>query len=399
MRIGIDTRWAEYEAGVYRVIVHLFCELISLPEARDHEFVLFGVDIFESTGQVRPGNVRVVSITRWKRKLFQGLWKTVGWPPLDWLTGKLDVVHFTNFVAVPMNSCPHRGTRQVVTIHDMAWKRYPETIEAKNLRFLEKFCEQSITHADAVHCVSEFTAREVEYFLESRVWDDKSDALDEKVFVVPNALSGNFKVLDRGDRIAAESNNGVVTDWEWDQRKRLSLPDKYVLFVGTLEPRKNLQFLISEMQALWRTGDFDDVSVVIVGVKGWNEDVQSALDPEFSDRVIFPGYVSDDDLVVVYNLAEVFVFPSLYEGFGIPILEAMACGTPVVCSDIPASYEVGEGACEYFALEDGSLEDVLGNVLSDDDLQKHMIARGYVQVQKYSWRESARKLLALYERL
>jgi len=364
MRIGIDTRWVEYKTGVYRVIVELFVQMLSLEEAKKHEWVLFGVDIFEEAKLEKPENVKIVGLVGWKRKLMQGLWKSVRWPRLELLTGKLDLVFFTNFVAVPLKN---KKTKTVVTVHDMAWKLFPETIERKNLRFLEKFCAKSLGEANLVHCVSENTALDVLKLI---------GGLDQnKVKVFYNAISERFCDLE-GEKIAA-------------------VEGRYVLFVGTLEPRKNLGVLLAAMERLWDTGS--RLKLVIVGAKGWNEELE--VGERYRERVIFTGFVSDEQLVGLYRGAEVFVFPSKYEGFGIPVLEAMALGVPVVSADNSSLREVGGGAVEYFDGGVEGLESCLRRILADVNKKLEMSEAGKAQVKRFSWQVSAEKLLAAVERL
>lgn len=340
MHIVIDTRWAEYKAGVYRVIVHLFTELILLDAAKEHSYTLLGVDIFAARNLPLPSNVRIVPLKGKMRKLCQGIWKS---PlrflfPLELLVGRIDYAYFTNFVSVPMLSCKlSRFTRffgqgrYCVTVHDMAWKVYPETIEEKNLRFLERFCQSSLDDAEHIHCVSQFTADEVARHL---------DVDTSRLVVAHNAvmIDENTTTLSAGDTEA-------------------SLEGRYILFVGTLEPRKNLSLLISAFVDAWDRGQSwaEDMKVVIVGAQGWKEKM---LVPEvFADRFIFKGFVEDDELSSLYRSAFAFIFPSKYEGFGIPLLEAFSYGVPTICFDGGAMREVaGDGA--LYISEESALSDI-----------------------------------------
>jgi glycosyltransferase involved in cell wall biosynthesis len=159
----------------------------------------------------------------------------------------------------------------------------------------------------------------------------------------------------------------------------------YVLFVGTLEPRKNLKELITAMEELWRGGS--DLRLKIVGAKGWNEEVK--VSGEFERMVEFTGFVSDEELVGLYGAAEVFVFPSFYEGFGIPLLEAMACGVAVISADNSSLREVGGDACVYF---DGDLSECIKRVVGDNELKKELRERGLLRCKEFSWKESAKLL-------
>jgi glycosyltransferase involved in cell wall biosynthesis len=182
-------------------------------------------------------------------------------------------------------------------------------------------------------------------------------------------------------------------------RERFGLPGKYILSVGTLEPRKNLSLLV-ESFALLRKWKIDDYRLVIAGEKGWKYDqiFRTVRDLGLEDEVRFLGYVPTEDLPLLYRGAELFVYPSLYEGFGVPILEAMACGCPVVASDRASIPEVCGAAGILVAPEDrDDVAEAMGRVLSDPSLADAMRVRGRERAEGFRWETSARALLLLYE--
>jgi glycosyltransferase involved in cell wall biosynthesis len=175
-------------------------------------------------------------------------------------------------------------------------------------------------------------------------------------------------------------------------RHRLGVEDEFILFVGTVEPRKNLLTLVRAFDELLRTTNLRP-QLVIAGQKGWLTDElfghveQSAV----TERVLFTGYVSDADLCALYSSCRVSVYPSLYEGFGLPVLEAMACGTPVVVAPEPALREVAGDAALY--ADRAELADAIRQAVRERD---RLAAAGFERAKEFSWRETARRTLAVY---
>jgi glycosyltransferase involved in cell wall biosynthesis len=185
-------------------------------------------------------------------------------------------------------------------------------------------------------------------------------------------------------------------------RAKYKLPDDYILHVGTLQPRKNLIRLIEAMQAIrhaQRQVGIRNLTLVLAGQPGWLSAPVLAKAREHSDVVRLLGYVPDEDLAGLYSGARAFVFPSLYEGFGFPVLEAMACGTPVICSDTSSLPElVGEAALLVDPTDTSALASAVARVLSEDNLRAALVEKGFVQARKFSWDRTARETLEVLER-
>jgi glycosyltransferase involved in cell wall biosynthesis len=206
-----------------------------------------------------------------------------------------------------------------------------------------------------------------------------------KVFVSLEGVNSRYRKIDSLSLLA-------------QAREKYNLPERYILFVGTLEPGKNLTRLLEAFCQLKQKNRLPH-KLVIVGAYGWGKDLK-LLDAgrgsirlrrfNFADEIIFTGYVPEEDLPFLYNAAELFVFPSLYEGFGLPVLEAMACGTPVIASNLSSLPEiVGDAGLLINPYDINEIAAAMAKVLNDKDLQTELISKGLKRVQEFSWRKSA----------
>jgi glycosyltransferase involved in cell wall biosynthesis len=303
----------------------------------------------------------------WPRRLLQAGWKTLNWPPYDWFAGGADVYHFTNYIRPPLT----RG-RSIVTVFDLSVARFPETMESRNLAYLRKKLEGTIRNSDAVITCSAFVAKELcELFT----------VPEEKVFPVPLGVTEGMKPPD-GPSITTV-------------RQRLGLTRPYLLTVGTLEPRKNIPFLIEMFESL---SDFDG-DLVLAGMRGWKYEpiLERMRSSQRADRIRHLEYVTESDLPALYAGAELFVFPSLYEGFGLTPLEAMACGTPVISSPAGSLAEVlAEAAVLVTTGEPERWVEAVRAALSDSGLRSDLVSRGLEHAGRFSWRETARMTRDVY---
>jgi len=307
-------------------------------------------------------------------RLLSALWKTLPFPAVDRFLDHADVYHFPDFVARPV-----RRGKVVVTVHDLSFARLPETVEPKNRAYLTKKVPASIERADAVIAVSDFTRRELE---------DLFPASRGKVHVIHHGVRRLFRPTAEGD--------------ERETAARDRVPQRYILAVGTVEPRKNLGVLLDAMALLRRDTAFDDMGLVVAGGRGWlAEDIERRLAAEQRDgRLLRLGYVPDDVLRRLYCGASALAFPTKYEGFGLPALEAMACGLPVVCSNVASLPEVvGDAA---LLVEDPSAEafaNALRRVLADEPLAADLRRRGLERAAAFTWQNAARQTLAVYRQV
>jgi glycosyltransferase involved in cell wall biosynthesis len=262
----------------------------------------------------------------------------------------------------------------VITVHDLSYLFFPQSFRTLNRSYLQTFTRLSVRQARRVIAVSESTKRDLvqQYGLSPG-----------KVDVVHNGVDAGFQPLPAGQVVAF--------------RKEKGLPDRFILFVGTLEPRKNVVRLVEAYARLPK----DRPPLMLVGGKGWLYDEIFARVEALglSGEVRFVGYVPADALPWWYNAADLFVYPSLYEGFGLPPLEAMACGTAVISSTASSLPEVvAQAGLLIDPAEPEALAKAMEQVLADREMRKQMESAGLVQAKNFSWEKSARKTVESYRR-
>ncbi len=265
----------------------------------------------------------------------------------------------------------------MLTVHDLVYRLFPAYHKRLNYWFLNTAMPLFVQRASALITVSESSKRDL-----IRLYGIPAD----KITVVYEAASAVFQPAPTEQIAAAKARYG--------------LPERYLITLGTIEPRKNLLRLVSALSAL-RQKD-PQLALVIVGRAGWlYQDLMRQLEELDDPRaVLLPGYVPDEELPAVLSGARALVLASLYEGFGLPILEAMACGTPVVCSNVSSMPELGGDAARYFDPQDtGQMADVIAEVLRDGDLRAEMRQRGLEQAARFSWQRAARETLEVYKRV
>lgn len=283
-----------------------------------------------------------------------------------------EIFHATEHLLLPL-----RGIKTVLTVHDLIYKLFPEHHKRLNYWFLNAAMPLFVRRADAIIAISEATKRDL-------ISHYKTPA--EKIHVIYEAAAPHFRPQSP-ERIA-------------EVRKRYKLPSCFVLVVGTIEPRKNYGRLITALHDLRR--DMPDLHLVVVGSKGWLYEPLFAQIEELGagDWVIFPGFIPDADLPAVYAASTLTVMASIYEGFGLPILEALACGAGVASSSAASLPELGGDAVAYFdPLNTDDIRETLRGLLSDSNRLAALRAAAPAQAAQFSWERAARETLALYEQL
>jgi glycosyltransferase involved in cell wall biosynthesis len=294
--------------------------------------------------------------------------------PLDLRRERVDLFHAPHYVLPPLTRC-----RSVVTIHDCIHLRFPQYLPNRAAYAYARGSLWIATHrSDRVLTVSEASKRDIlRYF---RIPDSKID-------VIYNAIDERFGQEPRSEEIERV-------------RERYQLDGPFVLYAGNIKPHKNLERLIEAFHSLRRDGEFENVRLLIIGdeISKYATLRRAVHRHKLHKYVRFFGFVPDETLASLYRLASVFVFPSLYEGFGLPPLEAMASGTPVITSNVSSLPEVvGDAALLIDPYEPESIADALRRVLSDAALRESLRARGFARAREFSWDRSIRRVREIYD--
>lgn len=280
-----------------------------------------------------------------------------------------DIYHETAFVPAKQSAAP-----TVYSVYDLSLRRYRQTHPRERVWFFEYFLKRRLSYADHILTISEFIRQEI---------------IEE--FKLPPEMVSSVP-------LAADPVFGPISPSEVARvLKAYQLPSAYLLFVGSLEPRKNAATLIEAMQKLTT-----DIPLVMVGWHAWGSKdwLEEAKRTGLSARIKILGHVPDEDLAAIYNGATALVYPSLYEGFGLPILEAMSCGCPVVSSNVASMPEVaGDAALLINPLDSDELTAAIDKVTTDSNLRADLINLGYRQAQKFNWKQTAENTLAVYKKV
>ena len=384
MRIGIDyTAAARQRAGIGRYTRELVTALLALvgqDAILPYKYVLFAATggLPRAHWQREANRLRAIRHSPLAIRQFPlsdewlaRLWHRARLPiPVETITGPLDVFYSPDFVLPPTR----RRTRTLLTVHDLSFLHYPEAFVPKLRRYLERVVPRSIARADLVLADSAATQADIVSLL---------GVSPDKVQVLYSGVHPRFRPQpEPGEAEHIRARYGL------DKRP-------YILSLGTVQPRKNYVRLIRAFTQLTTQPTHQ---LLIAGGRGWlYEDILAEAE-KHGDRVRILGFVDEADLPALYRHAALFAFPSLYEGFGLPVLEAMACGVPVVCSDASSLPEVaGDAALLVHPLDTGALAQALARVLEDTDLRREMIAKGLAQATRFTWEQAARQLLAAFD--
>lgn len=311
---------------------------------------------------------------RFPVRMLNYLWHNLQFPPLEWLAGRVDISHSPTPLLLPA-----RKGKRIITIHDLFFLRHPELTKGEIQRDYPRLVKAHASKADTIIAVSHHTAKDVKELL---------GIPEEKIRVIPLGVEELF-----WEKASQHELNAI--------QRRLSLSKDFILFVGIIEPRKNLPLLLRAFRHLINRG-FPELQLVIAGERGWDyEEFDRELEDEkLKGRVIITGYLDRIDLRALYQQARLFAFPSFYEGFGLPLVEAMASGLPIVAvrtSSVPEV--VGKAAILLYEPDSQLLADEMERLLSDDSLWEMLSHLGKEQVKLFSWAKTAFQTLNLYQEL
>lgn len=378
MRIGIDISQIVYEGTGVATYTRSLVEAL-LRVDRDNKYVLFGSSLRnrqplnDFVKSLDAGNIKK-KFSPLPPKVLEFLWNGIHVLPIEAFTGELDVFHSSDWLEPPTSRA-----KRITTIHDFAVFKYPETFakrgghdivenQKRKLHFVKHY-------SDLIIAVSETT---------------KKDAME--ILKIPEE---KIKVIyEAADQIYYRREAQEIAE----VRQKHKIEGDYLLCVGTREPRKNLDRVVMAFAEIAAANK--DLTLVIAGKYGWGEDLAGDQLSAIGNRIKLLGYVEKEDLARLYSGAGAFVYPSLYEGFGLPILEAMNCGAPVITSNLGSMKEIAGGAA--LLVNPHSVEDIAGavsKVLRNKEVREKLKLAGERRAKDFSWEKSALQTLELYRKL
>lgn len=368
-RIGINAHLLSPAPGYRRAGIHQYIAQVlrNLPLVNRDRFYR----IYTRNSSVLKEQERFcISTSNWptEQRLVRILWEQTVLPYTA-ARDEIDLLHSMAFVTPFLSRIP-----AIVTVYDLSFAHYPEMFPALQRAYLQSQTGRSVRNAQRVITISEASRQDV-----YRFFDIPLDRID----VVLPGVDPDYRPLPESE----------IADF----RNQNNLERPFLLHVGTLQPRKNLPVLLKAMAQI-KNDEFD---LILAGAKGWLYDEIFALVENLGldGRVRFTGYVKDQDLPFWYNAARALVFPSVYEGFGMPVVEAMACGTPVVAANASSIPEAGGKAALYFDPHDvGALAQQLTEIFHKDSLVETMRLRGLAQAERFSWQQAGLETSQVYSR-
>lgn len=376
MRIAVDMRAIEgnIQGGVSEFILNLLPELFTL--GKEHKFILFS-NARKASPLPRElcgfQNVRFVH-TRYPNKFFTFSCRLLNYPKIDELVGGADILFCPHFLPAPVS----KNCRKVTTFHDISFEYFPHFFDFKRRLWHRYISAHKQAHAStAIIVPSSITKHDL---------IDRYSLSEQKIHVIPWGLNPHF---------FEKKTSGFNAI-----KRKYKLPERYILSLGTIEPRKNFIALVKAFNLLKANSRFSQVKLVIAGPKGWSyKDTIYAIEHSPYRRDIFlPGYISRGDRPYIYQCADIFVFPSLYEGFGFPPLEAMACGAPTLVSQFASLPEVTAGSALLIdPYRPAEIAQVMTEVLCDRKLQDRLIQDGMSHAKKFQWHVAAQNILKVLE--
>jgi len=376
VNIGIDCNpIMNKKTGVGNYMHNLLLELAKIDKTNSYTLFFYSLRNLDITkaGQYNFKYKKTVSL-RIPRLLLDFFWNNLRFPPIEFFIGRVNIFH-GNFYLPPMK----KGVNGIITIYDMSFFDCPEFHTKATQRFRSKVLKSHYI-ASKIVTISDFSKSEILKYI---------NIPEEKIEVIYPGVSLPTEVKLKRN--------------EDDILKKYSLSKKYILYVGTIEPRKNLEGLIKAYKLLLSDDKYKNkYDLVIVGKLGWKYETffKTLENLDLQDKVKRLGYIPDEELPAIYKHTSLFVYPSIYEGFGLPVLEAMAYGVPVITSNISSLPEVaGDAALLINPYNYKEIRDGIADILSTEQLKSQLIARGKDRVKKFPWRKTAEKTLEIYKKV
>jgi len=383
MKIGIDIRCLSdgKRTGVEEYTINLLENLFELD--KKNQYVLFSNSYHDSHFDARIfSQYKNVTEKRFNypNKLLNLCFWYLRWPLVDHMLGGVDIFFMPNINFIALS----KKTKLLLTVHDLSYEIFPETFSLKRRAWHHFINPRRLClRADQIIAVSDSSRSDIisHYGLAA-----------QKVQRIYNGVPSEMEQLDRNDPKLME-----VKD-------KYHLPFNFIFYLGTIEPRKNISAIVKAYDQLRSLNEpqLDKYKLVIAGGKGWKTDsiLNDMRKAKFTQDIIFTSCITNEDKAAVYTLASLFVYPSFFEGFGIPVLEAMRCGVPVItsnCSSLPEV--VDQGAVMIDPDKSEELYLAMKEILLSRDFHSELVGLGLRQAVRFNWRTSARETLALFEKM
>jgi glycosyltransferase involved in cell wall biosynthesis len=375
MRIGIDVRCLMHQnySGVAEYTYNLLDNIFKIDQK--NQFILFynsNKDIKANLPKFEYANVKYQGF-KYPNKLLNLSIKLFNYPKIDKLLPDLDIFFIPNLHFVALSD----KTKKVITIHDLSFERFPDFFSKKRNYWHKLINPQKlISQCDKIIAVSQNTKNDL---------IDIYKIAENKIKVIYSGVDTKlYKKFDKNDQKLSTV------------KEKYNLPDNFILYLGTIEPRKNIEGIIEAFNLLKIKPEFKNLKLIIAGDKGWKYEqvFKLAKNSPYTDEIKFIGYVDRQDKPSLYNLAQLFVFPSFYEGFGLPVLEAQACGLPVIGSLYSSFSEITNNSAVLVKPDNiTELSQAIMQVLSDQNFKNDLINRGNENIERFVWQKTAQETL------
>lgn len=404
MKVGVDIRvFAKgMRTGVEEYTINLLSHLLAKDKSIKYRLfynALRKADL--NFDFLKLSNVRL-KIWRIPNRIFDLFLRFLKFPKLDKILGKVDIFLSPHFLLTPLS----KGIKRIIIFYDLAFIRFPEFFSLRKLlwhRFM--YSKKQAQKADLLIAISQSTKQDLINLYKIK---------PEKIEVIYPGIDKKFRPINK-------NNLDLLR-----VKKKYNLPDTFVLYFGTIEPRKNILGIIKAFEQLkkgvlqergqvqWqgfegrvrdykrKIFDFSNLKLVIAGAKGWlyDEVFERVKESQYSKDIIFTGFVDEEDKPSLYNLAEIFVYPSFFEGFGLPPLEAMACGIPTIVSNKSSLSEVvGKGAIMIDPYNIDEISFALREILENRDLRIYLTKQAVKRTSQFDWADTAKKFLNLFKEI
>ena len=371
MKIGIDaTSLPEHPVGAGRYILHLIESLAHI--ITNDELIVFIHHNRRHLLKLTEGDHIRLVVIKDKNVAWRLIWEQTHLPGLTKKL-KLDILHSPHYTMPFVHPCA-----SIVTFHDMGFFLYPALYTTPKRVLFPLVMRQSARRSDALIAVSDSTRVDAIRLLKLP---------PQKITTIHLGVTPNFRLI----------SDGTILE---NVRQKYKLPEKFLLYVGTVEPRKNLVELLNAYKLL--LARLPHQHLVIAGQLGWMyQDILAKLKDEvLRDKVYLAGYIPQEDLPAIYNLADIVIYPSLYEGFGLPVLEAMACGTPVITTNKSSIPEiVGDAGILLPEPDEETIFEAMLNLLNDPEKRREFSEKGLLRAAGFTWEATARATLEVYRRV